>query len=686
MLAVIAAMLFIGIVTAAMLKNTGSQATASGSYSTMHIMSSTVRSGMIATETYFRTANNNSAVLTAVNNYLSAEKSGTAADTYAKSFVIGNSQNKRKLGEGQYFSSRIIAYDRDNSLTAAFEIKSGRKEKGKGIKTARAYYKVENGTITGDIPFPGSNAFSATGNAEMKYGNAGFKIYGHATFENDFKTQNETPIEFYPDEKGEGSLYIKGKADILNSKGIYFGVNTFFEDNVRIQNATARVFQKSVGFNGDVGSDKPVSVDGDVWINGDFMQNMKSFNIEAKGTGPQTINITEKLSLLEPDDPRTTSLTPPCCPSVTSTYQLPPYILHSPSTPNGRDFNSGCIPDGTGEMDHDFDANTGYGTLTYWTPSGICVWQMPVTPHSSQNSCSWTCKTHKLTASEHRVKSSQLSGFNNVEEYLPKYIDKDGKKCEPIKDDDPDCRFIFPNVDPKDPDAIKAAVGSDMLTKLNMKPFEERGEPDLDITAGKTFLTISKDNVLDAGGNLLGNNLQDFYNATHNNPQYAQYYDNGHLLLNIPNNTNVPCGGGEFNGKVIFNVQGTLDGRTAFYSSSGTSASTLIYVRETGKLNQFGVGENGGNFSGLIYVDPKNTQQQTFSWGNNTTLNGAVILKGGDLTWNSNNSSTTSIRRDPNVLKNYGFLIDGADIDNQQVELIDSSKGLILHPIGYYFY
>jgi hypothetical protein len=267
------------------------------------------------------------------------------------------------------------------------------------------------------------------------------------------------------------------------------------------------------------------------------------------------------------------------------------------------------------------------------------------------------------------VKLDKLVGFDSINTYTPKLPD---------------------SVNLNDPVAKKAAIGSDILKKLdNMSPFEERGEPDLKMNDtthnGKKFLDVSNSNVLNNSGALTGSSLQAFYDTTHDKSHWAQYYDNGHLLLKTPA-SGFRTDGGEFNGKVVFNVAGPMYCNTTFYTSdpNNKDASTLIYVGENGTLDNFGVGQNG-NFSGLIYVDQANNKSNTFKWGDNTTLNGAVILKGGNLTWNSGSNMTT-IRRDDRILKNYGFLLDSDNLDNQRVELSDSSRGLILHPAAYYFY
>ena len=642
-------------------------------------MAVTTASGIMATESFFKNSG------TAAAGKLTEKINNNNSDP----FILGSKSGKDTIAGDQFFSSQIKTFDPlgGDKFRASFEIKSGVKPKGRNLKTARAFYSGDNIRITGENEFPGNNAFSALGKAEMAFGNAGMKIFGHATFENGFKTQNGRPVEFLPDPNDvtKGSVYIKGKAEILND--VHFGVNTFFEDSVQLSGVTSpsNIFHKSVGFNANVtGNQKEIGVLGDVWINGDFRLNGSKSTIILKANGVgQTINYTEKLSLLDPAPPSSSG----CCPSFKQEWVAMQFklIVDFPTNCNGSytTVNISEVPQ--------VGYTPAYTTATVlYTPStGKCKWQtiinsnanmgipsMPGMPWVGGSTCNWnSCQTHGITKDAH-IENNQLKSFNEVE-YDP---------ALPV------------GVTQNDPVAVKAAIGSDILKKLDdMKPLAQRGEPDLNMKNiednERKFLDISKDNVLDAGGNLTGGKLQAFYDMTYGNSQYDKYYDNGHLLIRIPEGTSVPCGDGVFNGKVIFNVEGTLNPNARFYSSdpNNTNASTLIYVGNTGKLTQFGVGKDG-NFSGLIYVDPNNADkytgeliEHTFSWGDNTTIKGAVILKSGRLTWNSN-SSTTEIHRDKNVLKNYGFLLDNPDLENKQVEVFDHTKGLNLRAAGYYFY
>jgi hypothetical protein len=255
--------------------------------------------------------------------------------------------------------------------------------------------------------------------------------------------------------------------------------------------------------------------------------------------------------------------------------------------------------------------------------------------------------------------------------------------------------FIMNDDTYKKPDKINTDV---ILDALEMDPLENRKEPDLaldksHIGEGKEFLPFTKPQPDGYGKySINGDELDAFYNKTVNDPAYSKYYtDDGHLLLHVDGS--VGTDGGTFNGKVILKVEGNgaqinETGGKKFYNS-GDEASTLVYVGKDGRLNDFGCGDNG-NFRGLIYVDPEvdTLTQVTFKWGLNSTLDGAVLLKGGKLVWNSTtDNAMTTIRRDNEVLSNYGFLVKGDTNQNKkETTLVDPAGGIKLAPLGYYFF
>jgi hypothetical protein len=614
MIAVLAAMLFIGIVTASMVKNTKSQSTASIGYGTMQIMSSTVRSGMIATETYFA-KNNASSAVNVLKNVV----------TNGDSIVFGKNRNKEKIAEGQFFSSRVAKYhytfNSEDDQYVEFDVRSGRGKVGKDLKKARVFYRVGNAIVKSDGSF-GNNAFF-TGKGTVVKGNAGTEIIGHATFENGLLTQNEAPVKFSKDDKGQGSVYVKGKLDILNNYPVNFDVPVFVDGITEIQNlpdANGSVFRENVGFNGNiiVPANKSIAFDRNVWFNGS--------------------SITQGPSATQP--------------TLTA------------NGVNQKFYYSSNIPMETKAMDNGRCKTCGTG-------SKGCI------PNTT-NCCVHSCN-HPDTASR-MIQDAKRNGFVNLHE-------------------DSTSGYLESNI----PTAT-------MLGELDM--LGSRAEPDLDLSRipeSTTPLSVAAttkvgyDNVYDIlnqnGSLKSGEDLTAFIKAARNDDTYKNNFYNDHLLVKIPASgagSTVDFSGGTFNEKIIFIVEGSMGGSAASFYNSAPNASTLIYVekgekdaggniiKKGGTLNQFGT-VNNGTFRGLIYVAPENYADHTFSWGKDTNVEGAVILKGGNLNWNNNvKGGITKIRHDPTVLKNYGPLIsDGGELD---VTIIDDSKGVILKPLGYYFF
>jgi hypothetical protein len=573
-------------------------------------MSSTTKSGMVATETYFK--NNWQGVKDAMEAVLKAEEKG---DSKGKNpFIFGATKNKQPLSTStnQYFTSQIHKLDISSSdrhpRYVSFEIKAGRNQGGKDLKKALAFYNIENKediTITGDTEFGGMNSFSATDSAEFFTGNSGGVFKGHVTIEKGLKIQNKG-VKFLPDKEGNGSVYVKGKTEILHEAA--FAVDAYFDDDVKISNLSnhENIFQKNTGFNKDLdaGANNTVKFGGDVWYNGDY-KNQDNNQIFSK--------------------------------------------LESNNT-NSKFYYTSKIPMVTAAMDN------GKCKLC----SGEC------TPPNQGNCCAHGCKHIQNFQSDHII------GFVNMH---------------------PDSTSGYKGSDiPNIPQLMEEANAKTATAGKGMAALEKRKkEPDISMDIikkdDKEFLDITQ--VI--GAEFTGPTLQNFYNSTRDangdiKPEYEKNYDNGHLLLKIPSGGATATGtqNNVFNGKVIFNVEGSFNVNQNFYSSTSQDASTLIYVDKSGTLNQFGVGDNG-TFRGLVYVDILNTSSHTFSWGNNSKIEGAVIVKGGKLTWNT--SGDIDLNRNDEVLKNYSFLKkDNAEQTNKTVEHKKSADGVKLSAFGYYFY
>jgi hypothetical protein len=611
-LAVLIALVFIGIVTAAMVRNTGSQSTASIGYGTMQIMSSTVQSGMIATETYFK--NNWQGVKAAMDTVLKDKEKSISKDKYP--FIYGATNNKQPLSTStnQYFTSQIgdlvNSNDDHHPQYVSFKINAGKNPGKKSLKNALAFYNIENKediTITGDSEFGGMNAFSATDNAEYVAGNSGSVFKGHVTIEKGLTIQNKE-TKFLPDKDGNGSVYVKGKTKILHNA--VFKVDAYFDDDVTFEGSVsdyANIFQKNTGFNGelDAGAGKTVKFGGDVWYNGDY-KNQYNSQILSKLEGNWTnskIYYTNKIQM---------------------------------KSSNFDNCGDNCI--------------------------------IHVRPHAIQKS--------EIMVEDASTTPKKLS-----------FVNRDLEKTDPNSPVQYDQREITDI-----PAKMEAANGNNKgMTTIK----DRKKEPDISMDIiikedGKEFLDITQ--VI--GKEFTGPKLQNFYNSTRDDngnikPEYEKNYDNGHLLLKIPSGGATATGTpynveNVFNGKVIFNVEGSFGVNQNFYSSTSNDASTLIYVGSSGTLDNFGVGDNG-TFRGLVYVDILNTKNNTFLWGKDSKIEGAVIIKGGKLTWNT--SGDIDLNRNDDVLRKFSFLkTDQTEQTNRTVEHKNEVEGVKLRAFGYYFY
>ena len=283
-MAVLIALVFIGIVTAAMLRNTGSQSGASVGYGTMQTAAMNVKSGMVATESYFENSKNSDIIL---DNLI--KNSNDSPFVFRKG-------DKQPIPD-HWISSRLlnIKPGPDSSADYSFEIKSGKKN-GRALKTVRAFYhttKEDGVKVTKTISTMyggGKNAIYLAG--DLKDGNDGMDVTGNATFRGNMKIQNKPSIF-----RG-GSTWIDGDCDIL-AKGSKFLGTTYVEGNtnIDIQNTTAdTIFKSSVGFNGNFKSQAAINVDGDVYINGFFGANIneKFVNVSDNNDPEPTFHYNQK--------------------------------------------------------------------------------------------------------------------------------------------------------------------------------------------------------------------------------------------------------------------------------------------------------------------------------------------------------------------------------------------------------
>ena len=554
----------------------------------MQIMSSTAKSGIIATETYVE---KNATPTVKVFFEKVTALLNSPADTQ---YIYGSKSDKQELASGQFFRSRLInVSDIDpNKPSATFEITSGRGLKGKNLKKVYAFYKLGNVEIKNDGEFPGMNTFEMGGS--LTGGNGGAVIEGYATFASKFNVNSPgEPIIFKKDANGQGDVFFNDAA-FFKENNVKFEVNAYFNSDVVFQNYQTITFGQSVGFNKNVsGTQTPIGVNGNVWLKEEFRERSNDINISYGGSNEVYFN----------------------------------------GGPNSKLYLTNLIP-------------------VYETACSNNI-----------NNGQQYCDTHNKMKIEHYAKGENLD------------IIAEKKNIS--------------NVD------ILTGLGmTKEVTSINagQSALEARKDPNLDLSIitdvdqeGKTFLKLS-----DLLGNTNEVNLSTI-NSWYNNATPENYY-NGHLLVEVNRNLNFSANNTAelFDKQIIFVVKDgtTINANNNFYNS-GSNASTMVYVESGptggGLLNNFGCTDA---FRGLLYIEEGNTKNHKFQWGANSSIDGAVLLKGGDLTWNTgtggSSSGTTTITRNKDILSAFAGLAGGSS--GKTAGFQTNKDRVDLKAMGYYFF
>jgi hypothetical protein len=272
----------------------------------------------------------------------------------------------------------------------------------------------------------------------------------------------------------------------------------------------------------------------------------------------------------------------------------------------------------------------------------------------------------------------------------------------------------FSKLDDTKIDSISVRMGLE-------KNIDERRDPVLDIDAlivAGANQYIGSDVATD-GGNLSVSKLDSLYTKDstdgnlHNgfllvkvlptcgslgyyNPPYPAGCDQKTFNAN-PGKTTV------FDKKVMFIVEdgATFNSGNGDFYNSGPNANTLIYVKpgtgaslesrcppqaypstDGGKLQQVG---SNNNFRGLIYVHPCNKQEHSLNFGNNSKIDGAVLMEGrGDVMWNTGGGD------DPTVINYRTDILNafapGVASGNQLQFTNTNNQTIEFKAFGYYFY
>jgi len=272
-------------------------------------MSSTVQSGILATERWLDNKEHAKSVCGSIANAF--ENSG---DATIELDLIGTGNGKVELGSGskQFFSSQLFKIKEGPNKTIYSQIKvfAGKNQRGKPLKTAVIFGKFDGVSITGTASgWSPSNAFYAGGHVPTA--NGGMHIKGKSTFSRNLEVQNYAYI-FEEDVWVAGNFY--GKSESVTSE---FKKEVYIGGNFKVQNNNmGKLFKDKLGVGGNIqfdGGDLTLKVPKDLWINGKVeyvvgINDIPSGNEDGKignfnsleGTGGDTIHYKNSTGGLDP--------------------------------------------------------------------------------------------------------------------------------------------------------------------------------------------------------------------------------------------------------------------------------------------------------------------------------------------------------------------------------------------------
>jgi hypothetical protein len=288
-------MLFITIVTASMVKNTSSQSAASISYGTITTMTSTVRSGIVATESYF-------GIMDDAHRQNVVDKLTAVQDGDDNTYIYGTNNGRQRVSNNsnQYFRSKLTEVSVIGSdVFARFKVDSRLNSSGgRGLKEAQAFYRVD-GVEPGltASTFGGKDAFHS--GADVR-GDHGIITYGSVTFTRTYNSYfndggyvevrprkcEKIPVPADCAAKGWCLCADGGQLDnaffsgnMLFKGNPVFHMDAYFDRGVKFQEfGGGTVFNKRVGVQWDI--DVPqntMDFGGNVYI-GDGFRNMGDVN------------------------------------------------------------------------------------------------------------------------------------------------------------------------------------------------------------------------------------------------------------------------------------------------------------------------------------------------------------------------------------------------------------------------
>jgi hypothetical protein len=741
---VLAALVFIGIVTAMMVKNTGAQSANSAGYASNLLMHSTVESGLLATESFFA-------------KKVNAERGALMIDSmvnFSKPiYVFGSASQRRPFASNapseQFFRSKgvggISKLQGDGCcVLAGFEVAAGRKAGGKDLLKGRTFYRFGNLTQPSSHGSGANNAVLAMD--RITNADAGMTVEkGPATFMDSAKFQNAAAIF-------ESNAYFAKKASFMRD-------SAYFKDTVYFANATELVeFHTKAIFDSMAIFSGPVQFES----NAPATFKEKAFFLN-DATFKGTVNFLKgayfkKNPLFQ--GAATFKQKTYLAAGATFEAQAPAAfdtVYIGGNTVFGTDatFNSITQIDGTVTFNGNVicGAKNSAGTFStddHWTYFGGDV---VIGKESKFYGETFFAKTLKLAQNNdmdffHRVgfdgditlngrtifskkaavtgsdkfdvfihgkfadngKVSGIAGEANHGVYYSEAFGSDPKFISTWKPALVNFAKVMENGDIKTTAFAKMTkIVKDKLkpapTIPVVPPDSTRRDPQLDINkiynvstakGGNIEIYDAKTAMTSNGSTFDINRLKTKYAEAKAKP--SGLYLGKYMVIEISTAIGPPSNDpGIFDADIIYIIKdgGSFDCGSKFYSSStGPNAgSTLIYVGAgSAKLEQFGT---GGDFHGFIYIDKNNTSDNSIKFQDNGKgrIIGAVhSFSPKKLSWNTGKPGySTPVIFDRALIDSFGPLYpptpgSGTDSGPGSITVMDPTKGLIVTPLGYYVY
>jgi hypothetical protein len=724
---VLAALVFIGIVTAMMVKNTGAQAANSAGYAMSLSMHSTAESGAMATEGFF--AKNPTTGLAFINDVLKngGEKyvfSGTGAN---QRIPLSNSSS------GQFFSSKALnnkvvtpATDGGINLKTTFEVAAGNKQKGKALRKAQMFCQFGNlkqPQQTFELPNAKNVFYSGSGledgNASMNAKGGGVTFLKRVKFQN-FSGEFDRSVYF------EDTLEVPGQVKVAFKDTAFFMGYTNFQGG---KDAEAE-FQKMAYFGGKakfnkkaVFNDEAYFMEQDTFMSPATFEKLAYFDkqpcFEQDGALTSNGNAYFKSSSIfkgkvvfkNHDFPDATGKQPWAVFKGPATFtgggefyretyfekpvvfgSVNPVFYHRVGFDDNITLGERLIQSKTstvnnsGEFDIFFkgnftDANINTGVGIQGTgASGHELYYKNLSP-AQLAACTGLEKKQNASMTTVLSYSAFYTGTKTIAQGAGPTVPNKIPTANDRKDEEMNLAALYK-------DTVKTVNGS---TTGNVKI----------IPAVKAMTEcgsiVSADNPYCTGSTNFS--ITSLNNAYQKGKDEGYLY-NGYLVVRVsPKDPTINWTDekpGTFDDKIIIIVSdgATFNTSSKFYHS-GENSSTLLYVGSgSATLDQFGT--TGGLFRGFIYIDKANTAKSiTISFGPGAKIKGAIhnFSENNKLKWNcGGGTSAMEIEFDPNAIAGLGSLYPqtgtggGGTTDDTTVELQDPGAGISVKPLGYYFY